>query len=49
MFGPIIEFFPLPEEPDSSHCMMIGTIPTGISVPLHSHPDTGVSFWLNQD
>ena len=39
VFGPTVEFLTLPEEPDTDYCAMIGTIPPGVSVPLHSHPD----------
>ena len=39
VFGPTVEFLTLPEEPDTDYCVMIGTIPPGVSVPLHSHPD----------
>jgi quercetin dioxygenase-like cupin family protein len=44
VFGPTIEFLTSPEEVDA-YCVMIGTIPPGISVPLHSHPDLE-SFFL---
>lgn len=39
MFGPTLEFLTLPEETDAAYVMMMGTIPAGVSVPLHSHPD----------
>jgi quercetin dioxygenase-like cupin family protein len=39
VFGPTIEFLTLPEETDAAYVMMMGTIPSGVSVPLHSHPD----------
>jgi quercetin dioxygenase-like cupin family protein len=39
VFGPTLEFLILPEEADGSCCVMTGTIPPGVSVPLHSHPD----------
>ena len=39
VFGPTLEFLILPGEADSGYCVMKGTIPPGISVPLHSHPD----------
>jgi quercetin dioxygenase-like cupin family protein len=46
VFGPSLEFLTSPEEEvDAGYCMMIGTIPPGVSVPLHSHPDTE-SFFL---
>lgn len=45
VFGPTVEFLTLPEEPDAGYCVMIGTIPPGVSVPLHSHPDAE-SFYI---
>jgi quercetin dioxygenase-like cupin family protein len=45
VFGPTIEFLTLPERGDSGYCAMIGTIPAGVAVPLHSHPDLE-SFFL---
>jgi quercetin dioxygenase-like cupin family protein len=39
VFGPIVEFLSSPDEPDAIYCVMIGTIPPGVSVPLHSHAD----------
>lgn len=45
VFGPTVEFLTSPEEAGASYCVMIGTVPPGISVPLHSHPDPE-SFYL---
>jgi quercetin dioxygenase-like cupin family protein len=45
MFGPTVEFLTLPEGADAAYCVMMGVIPTGVSVPLHSHPDSE-SFFL---
>ncbi len=39
VLGPTIEFLSAPEGSDSAPCIMRGTIPPGVSVPLHSHPD----------
>jgi quercetin dioxygenase-like cupin family protein len=39
VFGPTLEFLISPEEADGTCCVMTGTIPPGVSVPLHSHPD----------
>src|SRR5262249_39546143 len=39
LFGPTVEFLTLPEEPGAAYCVTLGTIPPGVSVPLHSHPD----------
>jgi hypothetical protein len=43
--GPTLEFLILPEEADSAYCVMTGTMPPGVSVPLHSHPDIGSCFF----
>jgi quercetin dioxygenase-like cupin family protein len=45
VFGPTLEFLISPEKADSPYCVMTGTIPPGVSVPLHSHPDIE-SFFL---
>jgi len=45
VFGPRIEFFTSPEEADGTYCVMMGTIPPGVAVPLHSHSDLE-SFFL---
>jgi len=45
VFGPTLEFLILPGEADSAYCVMMGTIPPGVSVPFHSHPDIE-SFFL---
>lgn len=39
-FGPTLELLTLPEEEQNDFCVLKGTIPPGVSVPLHSHPDT---------
>jgi quercetin dioxygenase-like cupin family protein len=39
-FGPTIEFLTLPEDEHNDFCLLKGTIPPGVSVPLHSHDDT---------
>jgi quercetin dioxygenase-like cupin family protein len=42
--GPTVEFLNSPDEKDAACCIMIGTIPPGVSVPLHSHPDVESFF-----
>jgi len=37
IFGPTIEFLVAPQSSDEAPCVMRGTIPPGVSVPLHSH------------
>jgi quercetin dioxygenase-like cupin family protein len=39
-FGPTLEFLTLPEDAQNDFCVLKGTIPPGVVVPLHSHPDT---------
>ncbi len=40
LFGPTLEFLPLPEVEQNDFCVLKGVIPPGVFVPLHSHPDT---------
>lgn len=47
VLGPTIEFLTSPEETDAVYCVMKGTIPPGISVPLHSHADAESFFLLS--
>lgn len=42
LFGPTAEFL---TPPDAPYCMMIGVIPPGVSIPLHSHADVE-SFYV---
>lgn len=43
--GPTVEFLVLPSECAGGYCMIRGTNPPGVSVPIHSHPDDE-SFFL---
>jgi quercetin dioxygenase-like cupin family protein len=45
VLGPTVEFLTSPEESGAIYCVMIGTIPPGVSVPLHSHADVE-SFYV---
>jgi uncharacterized RmlC-like cupin family protein len=47
VIGPIIEFLTSPEESDALYCVMIGTIPPNVSVPLHRHHDVESFFMLS--
>jgi quercetin dioxygenase-like cupin family protein len=50
LFGPTVEFLTSPQEAQSDFCVLKGTIPPGVSVPLHSHADTdGEIEGLRQD
>jgi quercetin dioxygenase-like cupin family protein len=39
VLGPTIEFLTAPETDDASACIMRGTVPSGVFIPLHSHAD----------
>jgi quercetin dioxygenase-like cupin family protein len=39
VFGPTVEFLTSPQDTQSDFCVMRGTVPPGVFVPLHSHPD----------
>ena len=39
VLGPTIQLLTLPETAAGEPCLMRGTIPPGVFVPLHSHPD----------
>jgi quercetin dioxygenase-like cupin family protein len=47
VLGPTVEFLVLPSESAAGYCIMKGTIPPGVSVPLHSHPDDESFFLLS--
>ena len=47
VLGPTVEFLVLPFECAGDYCVIRGTIPPGVSVPLHSHPDNGSFFLLS--
>ena len=41
LFGPTVEFLTSPQDAQNDFCVLKGTIPPGVSVPLHSsHADT---------
>lgn len=40
LFGPTVEFLTSPQDTQSDFSVLRGTIPPGVSVPLHSHADT---------
>jgi quercetin dioxygenase-like cupin family protein len=47
VLGPTVEFVVLPSECTGDYCVIRGTIPSGVSVPLHSHPDNESFFLLS--
>jgi hypothetical protein len=40
LLGPTVEFLTSPEDPQNDFCVIRGTVPPGVSVPLPSHADT---------
>ncbi len=40
VFGPTVEFLTSPQDARNDFCVLRGTIPPGVSVPLHAHADT---------
>ena len=47
LFGSTVEFLTLPEKTDADYCVIIGTVPPGGSVTLHSHPHPESFFVLS--
>jgi quercetin dioxygenase-like cupin family protein len=47
LFGPTVEFLTSPQEASIDFCVLKGVIPPGVSVPLHSHPDTEDFFVIS--
>jgi quercetin dioxygenase-like cupin family protein len=39
VLGPIVEILTPPDSDDEAPCVLRGTIPPGVAVPLHSHPE----------
>lgn len=42
--GTIVEFLASPDEAGAEICLIRGTLPPGVAVPLHSHPDMEVFY-----
>lgn len=40
VLGPTVEFLTWPQEMHNDFLVLRGVIPPGVSIPLHSHPDT---------
>lgn len=49
VFGPRIKFLVAPQPSDEAPCVMKGTIPPGVSVPMHSHSGIEAFFVLVGD
>lgn len=45
VLGPVVEFLTEPE--NGAPCVMRGTIPPGVSVPLHSHADPETFYMIS--
>jgi len=44
--GTLVEFLASPDEAGTDICLIRGTIPPGVAVPLHSHPDVELFYVL---
>jgi quercetin dioxygenase-like cupin family protein len=49
VFGPSIQFLVAPQPSDEAPCVLKGTIPSGVSVPMHSHTGIEAFFVLSGD
>ncbi len=47
VLGPVIEFLAAGGRDTDSYCVFRGTIPTGVEVPVHHHPDDESMFMLS--
>ena len=47
LFGPTVEFLTSPSEADAVYCVMLGVVPPGVAIPLHSHPDEESFYMLS--
>jgi hypothetical protein len=47
VFGPTLQFLVLPNSSDDAPCVLKGTIPPGVSVPIHSHGGMEAFFVLS--
>jgi quercetin dioxygenase-like cupin family protein len=47
VLGPTVEFLTSPNDKDALYCVILGTIPPGVSVPLHSHADVESFYMLS--
>src|SRR5258707_15797214 len=47
VFGPTLQFLITPQSGDEAPCVIKGTIPPGVSVPIHSHPGIEAFYVLS--
>jgi quercetin dioxygenase-like cupin family protein len=46
VLGPTVELLTAPSDAAAVYCVMRGTIPPGVAVPLHSHPGDPETFFV---
>jgi quercetin dioxygenase-like cupin family protein len=49
VLGPRVQFLVVPQSRDETPCVMKGTIPPGVCVPMHSHPGIEAFYVLSGD
>jgi quercetin dioxygenase-like cupin family protein len=49
VLGPSVQFLIVPRSRDETPCVMKGTIPPGVCVPMHSHPGIEAFYVLSGD
>jgi quercetin dioxygenase-like cupin family protein len=49
VFGPNLQFMVAPQSSDEAPCVIKGTIPSGVSVPIHSHEGVEAFFVISGD
>jgi hypothetical protein len=49
VLGPVVEYLTAPGAIDNEPCVIRGTIPPGVVVPLHSHPDRETFLPLSRE
>jgi quercetin dioxygenase-like cupin family protein len=47
LFGPSFQFLVAPQPSDEAPCVIKGTIPPGVPVPIHRHPGVEACFVLS--
>jgi quercetin dioxygenase-like cupin family protein len=47
VLGVLLQFLSTPEQINDQICVMRGTVPSGVQIPLHSHADPEIFYVLN--
>lgn len=47
VLGVLLQFLTTPEQINDQICVMRGTVPSGVQIPLHSHADPEIFYVLN--